>query len=120
MKELAAANQAAARRDYRGSAVHLEQAVAIDRTYAVAYVNLGVRYLQCGRPLGARGALLRAIELDPGLVFAYTNLAVADLNLGNPEAAVEAGLSALRVEPGNELARRVVEAAKRQSAQFRR
>ena len=117
MKELAAADQAAGRHDYRTSALHLERAVAIDDAYAAAYVNLGVRYLQCGRPLGARGALLRAIELDPGLVFAYTNLAVADLNLGDPEAALEAGRAALRLEPGNQLATRVVAAARRQFAQ---
>lgn len=115
VQELVASNEAAAKRDYAESAKRLERVVAIDDTYAQAYVNLGVRYMQTGRVRAARGVLLRAIELEPTLVMAYTNLALADLNLFDSEAAVQAGLGALRLDPGNELAKRVVTAARSQA-----
>ncbi len=94
-------------KDIPGAIEHLEKAVKAYPLYADAYVQLGMAYMQIGKPENAKSDLQKAIDADPKLVPAYVtfgmvfnylkdypsaekNLARAlDLNPESPQAHYE-------------------------------
>lgn len=66
----------------------LERCVAIDPSYAHAYVGLGVAYTRLGKTADAERALARALALAPHDVYAKRNLAAVLAGSGKLEAAL--------------------------------
>ena len=80
----------------------LEQAVALDSTFAPALRNLGAVYYQLGEFQNAEQKLLQAIRHDPGAPQAYRNLNAVYQRLGHPEQARRALATARRLSSGSQ------------------
>lgn len=74
---------------------------ASDEEAAQANLNLGVGYLQQGRPDAAVDALERALELDPRLVDAHSTIALAYDQLDDAEQAEAHHRRATQMDPRN-------------------
>ena len=70
-----------------------------DTRAARANTELGLAYLEEGRPAAARDVLLKAVELDSRLAGAQAALAVAHSQLGESREARERFLAAIGLEP---------------------
>jgi type IV pilus assembly protein PilF len=72
---------------------------ASDDEAAMANLNLGVGYLQQGRPDAAVDALERALSLNPRLVDAHSTIALAYDQLDDPEQAETHHRRATQLDP---------------------
>lgn len=93
------------KRDYRGSAELLEQAVALDPEFLPAFNNLGCRYMEMGEYAKAADAYSKAVAIDPSQAFVYVNLSVALINAERAADAVAAARRAMDLDPGSPKAR---------------
>ena len=98
----------------RNAIIQFERAVALDSSYAEAYVGLADSYVLGGsfdwfpdyRASIDTGlaAARRALDLDPDLSSAYTSIGFAHWNYGNWDEAEEAFQDAIRLRPQYALA----------------
>ena len=65
------------------------------------YDNLGVLYLEAGRPADAIPVLGEAVRLRPRVIEAWYNLGLANLCLGRWAEATDAFRGALQIKPGH-------------------
>ncbi len=85
---------------------YLEQAIAADSTFALAYAKVAIPYIMLERD-GARAerAIGRALSLDPGLSAGYDALGLLRLWIDRDWGAAESAFSrALELDPHNGLA----------------
>jgi TolB-like protein/Flp pilus assembly protein TadD len=86
--------------DYAESIARLEEAVALNPSFAQAWYALGFTFLACGRAEEAIACIERATELsprDPHLASFHAMRALAHLLLGDLEAAAALARQAVRV-----------------------
>jgi type IV pilus assembly protein PilF len=74
---------------------------ASDEEAAIANLNLGVGYLQQGRPDAAVDALERALSLNPRLVDAHSTIALAYDQIEEPEQAEVHHRRATQLDPSD-------------------
>jgi Tfp pilus assembly protein PilF len=79
--------------------VYFERAVALDSTYAKAYVNLGIAFDRINRFDRARASFERAIEVDPKDVLAHCHLGHYYHVRGDIGKAVTYYQKALEIDP---------------------
>ncbi|NJK64547.1 MAG: tetratricopeptide repeat protein [Synechococcaceae cyanobacterium SM2_3_1] len=75
------------RLDLEGALPDFNQALALDPTYADAYVNRSMLHNRLQNPEAALADAAQALELAPDMAEAYTSRGVAHLALGDPDAA---------------------------------
>jgi tetratricopeptide (TPR) repeat protein len=94
---------------------HLARAIALDPSFAEAYINLGIVLHQQGRVAEALAAYARAADLAPAEPRAHHNAGVALEELGRGDEATARFRRAIAVDPGFALSHkrlgRVAEAA---------
>ncbi|HEY0755437.1 MAG TPA: tetratricopeptide repeat protein, partial [Ktedonobacteraceae bacterium] len=81
--------------------VAFEQAIHLDATFALAYINKGVALENLKRYAEALAAHERALRLDSTNALAYYNKGVALVNLNRREEALTAYEQALLLDPTN-------------------
>jgi len=90
------------------------EAIKVKPSLTEAYSNLAGVYNNTGRYDDAIAVCDRAISIKPDFPEAYNNKAVAMYYKGNKKAAVELLEQSLKFNPGNDLARKNLEAIKRE------
>ena len=70
---------------------------------ALYYFDLGIGYMQSGKPEKAIKSFKKAIEIDPD-TWAHFNLGVAYFNSGKFQEAVEPYKQAVRIDPDDPMA----------------
>lgn len=91
-------------RDHEEAIAYLEQAIAINPSFAQAYFALGLVMVACGQPARAIYYLERATELsprDPHLAAFHSTRAMAHFSLGELEQAITFARRATRVPNAN-------------------
>jgi Tfp pilus assembly protein PilF len=86
-REYAASVKALETGDIRRSIEHCQKAIEADPDNASAHNDLGVLYLDSGRPEEALSEFRRAIALQPRLTAALVNASFASLTLGHSQDA---------------------------------
>ncbi|MGE0225412.1 MAG: winged helix-turn-helix domain-containing protein [Acetobacteraceae bacterium] len=90
--------------EYDDAVAYLEDAIAVNPSFAQAYFAMGFTLIACGRPGDAIGHLDRAHELsprDPHLASFHAARALAYLALGDLDAAMVFARRAMRVPTTN-------------------
>ncbi len=96
---LAAAQQAAARKDFSSAAVSYKQAVAISPQTAELWTNLGLMYHETGEFAEAIKSFSEAARLKPSLYVPQLFLGIDNLELKQTEAAIPFLLKAEKLNP---------------------
>ncbi|HLG86074.1 MAG TPA: tetratricopeptide repeat protein [Alphaproteobacteria bacterium] len=87
------------KRDFQSAAADLDQAIAIDPTYAAAYAMRAAVYVATGDRDRAMQALDKAIAQDPNLAVAYYERAILHQRAGDYARAFTDADQAVRLQP---------------------